>query len=289
MIETIIAGGIAGIVESTCCHPFDTVKTTMQLKNSRCVSAQNPFNVASTIIKQDGFFSLYRGLTAVQLGITPKMAVRFSSFESYKKLIVGDGTDIASITPPQTFAAGIGSGVTEALLIVTPTEVCKIRMQSNVGNVGNKPTMGVIQTATQIIKSEGIGTLWHGATPTVLRQASNQGINFTTYSILKKKFISDPNDEFASAKHLVLGGLSGGLGPIFNNPLDVVKTRQQNGLRSEYPTIIKSIQKIVKNEGAISLWKGLIPRLMRIVPGQGITFMTYEFVRKKSCLFKSNP
>jgi len=28
-----------------------------------------------------------------------------------------------------TFLAGLGSGVTEAVLVVTPAEVCKIRLQ----------------------------------------------------------------------------------------------------------------------------------------------------------------
>ena len=35
---------------------------------------------------------------------------------------------------------------------------------------------------------------------------------------------------------------------------------------------------IAKEEGVLALWKGITPRLMRIVPGQAITFMTYEFV-----------
>lgn len=36
---------------------------------------------------------------------------------------------------------------------------------------------------------------------------------------------------------------------------------------------------IVKEEGVTALWKGITPRLMRIMPGQAITFMTYEFFR----------
>jgi hypothetical protein len=35
----------------------------------------------------------------------------------------------------------------------------------------------------------------------------------------------------------------------------------------------------VREEGPAALWKGITPRLMRIMPGQAITFMTYEFVR----------
>lgn len=37
---------------------------------------------------------------------------------------------------------------------------------------------------------------------------------------------------------------------------------------------------IARNEGIHALWKGLTPRLLRIVPGQAITFMTYEWASR---------
>ena len=33
------------------------------------------------------------------------------------------------VSQAMTFMAGLGSGVTEAILVVTPAEVCKIRLQ----------------------------------------------------------------------------------------------------------------------------------------------------------------
>lgn len=38
-------------------------------------------------------------------------------------------------------------------------------------------------------------------------------------------------DELAAWQHMLLGGLSGGIGPCVNNPLDVVKTRLQKQVR----------------------------------------------------------
>jgi solute carrier family 25 citrate transporter 1 len=84
---------------------------------------------------------------------------------------------------------------------------------------------------------------------------------------------------------MLFGGMSGGLGPLVNNPLDVVKTRLQKqriveGQVPKYRGIGQAIPVIVKEEGVLALWKGITPRLMRIMPGQAITFMTYEFVSK---------
>ena len=82
---------------------------------------------------------------------------------------------------------------------------------------------------------------------------------------------------------LLLGGMSGGMGPLVNNPLDVVKTRMQKqvihpGKEPKYKGLFQSCVVIAKEEGTVSLWRGITPRLMRIIPGQAITFMIYEAV-----------
>lgn len=85
---------------------------------------------------------------------------------------------------------------------------------------------------------------------------------------------------------MLCGGLSGGLGPTVNNPLDVVKTRLQKqrvveGQTPKYTGIMQALPVIAREEGISALWKGLSPRLMRIMPGQAITFMTYEAVSSR--------
>jgi solute carrier family 25 citrate transporter 1 len=85
---------------------------------------------------------------------------------------------------------------------------------------------------------------------------------------------------------LLIGGFSGGMGPLVNNPLDVVKTRMQKqvvhpGKQPKYTGLLQACTLIAKEEGPLALWKGITPRLMRIMPGQAITFMTYEFVSSR--------
>lgn len=46
-----------------------------------------PFGTAKRIIQREGFFSLYKGLTAVWTGIVPKMAIRFLTFEQYVSIL----------------------------------------------------------------------------------------------------------------------------------------------------------------------------------------------------------
>lgn len=41
------------------------------------------------IVKKETFLGLYKGLGAVVTGIVPKMAIRFASYEQYKRLLAG--------------------------------------------------------------------------------------------------------------------------------------------------------------------------------------------------------
>jgi solute carrier family 25 citrate transporter 1 len=291
------------------------------------VATLGPFGTARRIIQREGPLALYKGLTAVYTGIVPKMAIRFVSFEYYRDVLggwyssfnsgsggsmvaatAGGGGGAATTTtahPPQvTFLAGLLSGLTEAILVVTPAEVCKIRMQSQYHSLMD-PTQkthmkykNVVQTAALVVKEEGLGALYKGVVPTMLRQGCNQAVNFTAYNWSKKKVLAWKKERAAAEgrttgdvtldhwQSLLLGGLSGGMGPMVNNPLDVVKTRMQKqvireGTEPKYKSLMQSCVVIAKEEGTLALWKGITPRLMRIMPGQAITFMTYEAVSKQ--------
>lgn len=50
---------------------------------------------------------------------------------------------------------------------------------------------------------------------------------------------------------------------------------------TQYKSLLQSCIVIAKEEGTPALWKGITPRLMRIMPGQAITFMTYEAVSSR--------
>lgn len=48
------------------------------------------------IVKKETPLGLYKGLGAVVTGIVPKMAIRFTSFEAYKKLLADKETGVVS-------------------------------------------------------------------------------------------------------------------------------------------------------------------------------------------------
>lgn len=179
-----------------------------------------PLGTAHRIIQREGVFALYKGLTAVYTGIIPKMAIRFVSFEQYRDLLAKlehNGEKTSRVT----FSAGLASGLTEAIVVVTPAEVCKIRLQSQYhslmdpSQMHNRKYKNVVQTAMVIVKEEGLGALYKGLVPTMLRQGINQAVNFTCYNASKNFVMKwQETDQLQAWQSLVLGGLSGGVGPL---------------------------------------------------------------------------
>jgi solute carrier family 25 citrate transporter 1 len=266
--------------------PTSTIATTVVHHPTAVTATLGPIGTARRIYQREGWQSFYKGLTAVYAGSVLKFSIRFVSFEQYREwLTVMNNNDR---TMAVTFTAGLASGLTEAVMVVTPAEVCKIRMQSQYHSMMDPAQMqhrkytNVVQTAMTIVREEGLSALYKGLVPTMLRQGLNQAVNFTAYNKIKTKVMDwQQTEQLQAWQSLLIGGLSGGMGPLCNNPLDVVKTRLQKqvivaGKTPKYSGLIQACMLIAKEEGVLALWKGITPRLMRIMPGQAITFMTYE-------------
>jgi solute carrier family 25 (mitochondrial citrate transporter), member 1 len=73
------------------------------------------------------------------------------------------------------------------------------------------------------------------------------------------------------------------MGPFSNAPIDTIKTRLQKTPAQPGDTALGRIVKISndmwKQEGAKSFYKGITPRVMRVAPGQAVTFTVYEYLK----------
>ncbi|QLG71467.1 hypothetical protein HG535_0B05090 [Zygotorulaspora mrakii] len=290
-VVNLLAGGTAGLFEALCCHPLDTIKVRMQIYRRVADSGTRPpgfIKTGKNIYSEEGFLALYKGLGAVVIGIIPKMAIRFSTYEFYRTLLADKQT--GTVSTGNTFIAGVGAGISEAVLVVNPMEVVKIRLQAQHLSPA-EPGMGpkyrnAVHACYTIVKEEGISALYRGVSLTAARQATNQGANFTIYSKLKE-FLQDyhKTDVLPSWETSCIGLISGAIGPFSNAPLDTIKTRLQKDKSASTDSGWKRIASIgaqlVKEEGFRALYKGITPRVMRVAPGQAVTFTVYEFVRRQ--------
>lgn len=135
----------------------------------------------------------------------------------------------------------------------------------------------------------------------------NVGANFTAYQELKKvahKWQPELT-ELPSYQHMLIGLISGAMGPFSNAPIDTIKTRTSPSisfLSFLIPTVplpLLGLQKATaipgqsafqriagiagdmwRQEGVSSFYKGITPRVLRVAPGQAIVFAVYERVRR---------
>ncbi|KAL7943514.1 mitochondrial carrier [Trichoderma barbatum] len=295
----LIAGGGAGMMEALACHPLDTIKVRMQLsRRARMPGAPRRgfIKTGVEVVKKETPLALYKGLGAVLTGIVPKMAIRFTSFEWYKQLLADKTT--GTVSGKATFLAGLAAGVTEAVAVVTPMEVIKIRLQAQHHSMADPLDIPKYRNAAHalytVVKEEGFGALYRGVSLTALRQGSNQAVNFTAYSYFKT-WLKDFQPQFAdgnlpSWQTTLIGLVSGAMGPLSNAPIDTIKTRLQK-TPAEFGTtawtrITTITSDMFKQEGVHAFYKGITPRIMRVAPGQAVTFTVYEYLKSK--LEKSN-
>ena len=107
------------------------------------------------------------------------------------------------------------------------------------------------------------------------RQSLNQASRFFFYQHYKdyveKKTVF-------SNYHSFIGGVGAGcFSVLISTPADVLKTQMQEGEKHKINFLIKSIY---KEFGILGFWRGGLARLLRVAPGQGAMFMTYDYVNK---------
>ncbi|KAI0034842.1 mitochondrial carrier domain-containing protein [Vararia minispora EC-137] len=286
----IVAGGMAGAAEALCCQPLDTIKVRMQLSRSGNAPGTKPRGFLATggmIVRRETPLALYKGLGAVLAGIVPKMAIRFASFETYRGWLADKSTGKTSTG--NIFIAGLGAGTTEAVLVVNPMEVVKIRLQAQMHSLADPMETPQYRNAAHavytIVREEGFGVLYRGVSLTALRQATNQGANFTAYQEIKKLALKLQDlPELPSYQHMLIGLISGAMGPFSNAPIDTIKTRLQKASFEPGTSALSRISSIAgdmwRREGFRSFYKGITPRVLRVAPGQAIVFAVYERMRK---------
>ena len=162
----------------------------------------------------------------------------------------------------------------------------KIRLQQQKGLSHNLlKYKGPVHCAKKILLEEGILGLWAGAAPTIMRNGTNQAVMFTAKHtidvVLWDKHEGD-GKILQPWQSMVSGFLAGTAGPFCTGPFDVVKTRLMAQNRSDgevkYNGMVHAIRTIHAEEGIRALWKGLLPRLMRIPPGQAIMWAVADQV-----------
>ncbi|KAG0270206.1 hypothetical protein DFQ27_009584 [Actinomortierella ambigua] len=274
-----VAGAVAGVSEILTMYPLDVVKTRFQLQVGKG-GADGYSSIGDCfrkIIKNEGFGTLYRGIIPPIMVEAPKRATKFATNEQYTiwyRNLLGDDFN------KQTLAVltGTSAGITEAFLVV-PFELVKIRLQDK-GNAGRYN--GTIDALTKIVRHEGILALYNGLEATLWRHAAWNGGYFGCIQIVRDTLPEAETPNGLLARNFVAGAIGGTFATMLNTPFDVVKTRIQNQPKgnplNKYNWTLPGVATIYREEGFRALYKGFVPKVLRLGPGGGILLVVFDTV-----------
>jgi len=180
---------------------------------------------------------------------------------------------------------GATAGATEAFVVV-PFELVKIRLQDR-ASAGKYN--GMVDCVMKIMKAEGPLALYNGLESTLWRHilwnAGYFGCIFQVRELIPKA----DTKRGQMVNDLIAGATGGTVGTILNTPMDVVKSRIQNspkvaGSVPKYNWAWPALGTVMKEEGLAALYKGFLPKVLRLGPGGGILLVVFtgvmDFFRK---------
>jgi len=298
-LRSVLAGGLTGGINICIVFPAEFIKTQLQLDSGKTIfsahhtllNISRGFSPLATIlqtrkvkayegsvdvvrktVKERGAKGMYRGITVLLSGTIPMYAVRFGTFDLLKGHFAGaDG----QLSPLGTLGCGLGAGVAEATLVVTWVETLKVRLISD-QRKKNPQYRGLVHAASSIIRNEGLSGLYRGLTPTILKQGSNQAIRFSVMGALKKWYTGgDQSKSVPKPLVAIFGATAGGCSVLGNTPIDVVKTRMQNG---SYSSTMECARQVASKEGVRGFYKGCLPRMNAVCLEVALAFCIYDSV-----------
>jgi len=270
-VYNFAAGAIAGISEILTFYPLDVVKTRMQLATGKSPGLVGSFR---TIIAEEGFGRLYRGLVPPLLLEAPKRATKFAANDFWGKTYLSMAEE-TKMTQNLSILTGCSAGATESFVVV-PFELVKIKLQDK-----SSTFTGPMDVVKSIFKSDGVLGFYAGMESTFWRHVWwNGGYFGSIYQV--KSLLPKPKDKGQEMMNNLLSGTVGGcVGTILNTPFDVVKSRIQGaskapGVVPKYNWTYPALVTIFKEEGPAALYKGFVPKVLRLAPGGGVLLLVVE-------------
>uniref|UniRef100_A0A4W3J7J5 Solute carrier family 25 member 40 n=1 Tax=Callorhinchus milii TaxID=7868 RepID=A0A4W3J7J5_CALMI len=140
---------------------------------------------------------------------------------------------------------------------------------------------GSLDALFQIIRFEGIKSLWSGLPPTLIMAVPATVIYFTTYDQLRV-FIKHKLGYNGIYIPLIAGAVArvGAVSVI--SPLELMRTKLQSR-KLTYKQLGTVVRIAVRQDGWLSLWRGWGPTVLRDVPFSATYWFNYELMKNALC------
>lgn len=290
-VTDLAMGGVSSMFASIFTNPIEVVKTRMQLqgelkaRGEHAVFYRNVVHGLYVVARTEGFVALQNGLPAM-LGFQFFLNIfRLGSFRiAERRGLLKDQNGRTSVVKG-ALVAGVGGAL--GSIAGTPFYLVKTRLQSHAAksiSVGHQHKhSGTANALKEIFKNEGVKGLFRGVLPQIPRGMAGSASQILSFTYAKdwlrerNWFVNSPlMMSFVGAN---LGGL---VMTLCLCPFDVVATRLCNqpvdaqNRGKLYSGMIDCFIKMVRQEGAMSLYKGVGANYLRLGPHTVILLVCWD-------------
>ena len=177
------------------------------------------------------------------------------------------------------FAGGLAGAI--ARTATAPLDRIKLLFQAQaVAASGTSATAytGVGQAASKIIREEGFRAFWKGNGTNIIRIFPYSAAQLAANDQYKR-IVAGESGELTVPRRLVAGACAGMTATALTHPLDTVRLRLALP-NSGYNGMGHAVSTMVRTEGVVSLYKGLVPTLIGIAPYAALNFASYDLLKR---------
>ena len=266
--------------------------STLSLPRSALLHFSETFQILFSIHRIEGWRALFKGLGPNLIGVVPARAINFYTYGNGKRLIsqnFNGGEESAWVHLCAAATAGIVTSTA-----TNPIWLVKTRLQLDKSNAEKTGTQSVRQyrnsldCTRQTINKEGVRGLYRGLSASYLG-VSESTLQWVLYEQMKQYLRTRKENLITSGRaptvwdrtvdwggKVVAAGSAKMFAAVITYPHEVVRTRlRQAPLQDghlKYTGLVQCFKMIWKEEGMASLYGGLTPHLLRVVPSAAIMF-----------------
>ncbi|AMD20734.1 HDL010Wp [Eremothecium sinecaudum] len=282
-----LSGALSGFVAGVIVCPLDVAKTRLQAQGLYEMPAyySGLFGSLNTIVRDEGFRGLYKGVVPIVLGYFPTWMIYFTIYEKCKKKYPHIfPNDFLSHSASALTAGAVSTALTNPIWVVKTrlmTQSSKSRHSTNYS--------GTIDAFRKMYKTEGLKVFYLGLVPSLFG-LFHVAIQFPVYEKLKRLLYYNTT----------VGGMEGGeendvnLGRLIiascaskivastiTYPHEILRTRMQiKSTGGDQLGVFSLIKKISVKEGFAGFYSGFVTNMFRTVPASAITLVSFEYFKK---------
>lgn len=174
-----------------------------------------------------------------------------------------------------SLAAGASAGAL-AKSTIAPLDRCKISFQ-----VSHQPYsfVAAYRFLADSYKNHGLLFLWRGNSATMMRVVPFAALQFCAHEQWRRVLAVDVHSRPTPLRRYLAGSLAGVTATSLTYPLDLARARLAVSTKAQYKSLSDVFVKAWRFEGPLSLFRGLTPTLMGVIPYAGTSFFTYETLK----------